>query len=186
MPVIEMAQELVHKFDTLQKMSNASITELKDTRGIGLAKATQIKAVFELARRLNGENAAAKSRAIVKSPDDAVRVVGAALQGQKREHFLIISLDTRNHLIDTHIISIGSLDSSIVHPREVFHPAIRDHASAVILIHNHPSGNPDPSEEDIRLTRQLIESGRTLGIDVLDHIVVCDTAHYSMKDKNII
>jgi DNA repair protein RadC len=186
MSVIDMAQELVGKFETLEKMSDASIAELKDTRGMGVAKATQLKAVFELARRLNEENSGKKSGAVIKSPEDAVRAVGTFLQGKKREHFLVISLDTRNHLIETHVISIGSLDSSIVHPREVFNPVIKDHAAAVILVHNHPSGNPDPSEEDIRLTRQLVESGRMLGIDVLDHIVVCDTAHYSMKDKNII
>jgi len=185
MSVIEMVHELVSKFDTLEKMSRASITELKDTRGMGLAKATQLKAVFELARRLNEENADRKSRPAIKNPEDAVRVVAAVLQGKKREHFMVISLDTRNHFIDTHVISIGSLDSSIVHPREVFNPVIKDHAASVILIHNHPSGNPDPSEEDIKLTRQLVESGRTLGIDVLDHIVVCDTTHYSMKDKNL-
>jgi DNA repair protein RadC len=186
MSVIEMVHELLYKFETLEQLANASVTELKDTRGMGMAKATQVKAVFELARRLNAETAGKKHRSIIKSPEDAVRAVGASLQGKKREHFMVVCLDTRNHLIGTHVISIGSLDSSIVHPREVFNPVIRDHAASVILIHNHPSGNPDPSEEDIRITRQMVESGRTLGIDVLDHIVVCDTAHYSMKDKNLI
>jgi len=184
--VFDIVRELFKKYGTLEKMALASLADLDEIKGVGQAKATQIKAVFELARRLNEEKNAHKSRETVKSPQDVVRIIGSSLKDEKREHFLIITLDTRNHLIETHTISIGSLDSSIVHPREVFHPAIMDHAASVILIHNHPSGNPEPSEEDTKLTKQLLNSGQTLGIEILDHIIVGDNSYFSMKDRNLI
>ena len=108
------------------------------------------------------------------------------LRGKKKEHFLLISLDRRNQIIDIQTISIGNLDSSIVHPREVFKAAISDIAASVILVHNHPSGNTEPSDEDIKLTRRLAESGSTLGIAVLDHIIVGDSSYCSMKDRGML
>jgi DNA repair protein RadC len=122
----------------------------------------------------------------VKSPDDILNILKKELKGKKKEYFVLALLDTRNHLIATRTISMGSLDTSIVHPREVFLEAISNSAASVIFIHNHPSGNPEPSEEDIRLTKQLIEAGKLLDIDVLDHIIIGDDGYLSMKAKNLI
>lgn len=182
--VIITAQKLISKFGNLRNLATASIEELIQVTGIGLAKAAQIKAAFELSRRL-GDTADELPRITVKSPDDVIKSVKSQLKSKKKEHFLMLSLNTRNHLIKTHKISIGSLDSSIVHPREVFKEAISDSASSVIFVHNHPSGDPTPSKDDITLTRRLAEVGEIMGIEVLDHIIICDNDHLSMKAKNL-
>ena len=183
--VLVIAQNLLANFGSLRNIANASITELSKIKGIGPAKAAQIKASFELGKRL--ENLSDQpSKEKVKCPEDAIKVIKNKLKGKKKEHFIVISLDTRNHPIDTQTVSIGSLDSSIVHPREVFKEAISSCAASVIFIHNHPSGDPEPSEEDIKLTRRLVEAGTILGIEVLDHIIVCDSEYLSMKTKNLL
>ena len=185
--VLSIVQELFNRFGNLKNMSMASIADFDAVKGIGTTKAAQIKAVFELSRRIERESDEVNViTQIIKKPVDVLKVVQPILRGKKREHFLLLSLNTRNHVIGTQTISIGSLDSSIVHPREVFQAAILDHAASVILIHNHPSGNPEPSEDDIKLTRRLIDSGQTLGIDVLDHIIVSDRIYFSMKEKNML
>lgn len=182
--VIRIAEELIHKFGSLKNIAQASVEELTQITGIGPAKAAQIKAAFELSRRLE-DPVDERPKITVKSPEDVVKSVKNQLKGKKKEHFLVLSLDTRNHLIDTHKISIGNLDSSIVHPREVFKEAISDSAASVIFAHNHPSGDPTPSEDDIKLTKRLVEVGEILGIEVLDHIIICDRDHLSMKARNL-
>jgi DNA repair protein RadC len=182
--VLLTAQNLLTRFGNLKNMASASIEELTQVKGIGIAKATQIKAALELGKRLEEYSNEGKKIAI-KSPEDVVKAVKNKLKGKKREHFLALSLDTRNHLINIHMISIGSLDSSVVHPREVFKEAISSSAASVIFVHNHPSGDPTPSEDDIKLTRRLFEVGEITGIEVLDHIVICDKAYLSMKSKGL-
>ena len=182
--VIRIAEELIRKFGNLKNIAQASVEELTQITGIGPAKAAQIKAAFELSRRLE-DTVDESSRTTVKSPEDVVKSVKSLLKGKKKEHFMVLSLDTRNHLIKIHPISIGSLDSSIVHPREVFKEAISDSAASVIFAHNHPSGDPTPSEDDIKLTKRLVEVGEILGIEVLDHIIVCDREYLSMKARNL-
>ncbi len=177
--VMVTAQKLLSKFGSLHGIADSSIEELSEINGIGLAKATQLKAAFELGRRL--ERAPREGKAQVKSPEDVVSAVGSMLKGKKREHFLTLLLDTRNRLIRVATISMGSLDSSVVHPREVFKEAISASAASVIFVHNHPSGDPEPSEDDIELTRRLVEAGRVLGIVVLDHVIVGDGAYLSLK-----
>jgi DNA repair protein RadC len=183
--VIITAQKLLTKFGNLKNLASASIEELTQIKGIGPAKAAQIKATFELVKRLEDSPNEA-SKLIVKSPDDVIKTARALLKGKKKEHFVVICLDTRNHLIKTNLVSIGSLDCSIVHPREVYKEAISSSAASVIFIHNHPSGDPTPSDDDIKITKRLIEAGEIVGIEVLDHIVVCDNEHISMKAKNLI
>jgi DNA repair protein RadC len=183
--VMVTAQKLVSQFGNLNNLAKASVEELTEIKGIGPAKAAQIKAAFELGKRLESYSDEG-SKATVKSPEDAIKAVKTQLKGKKKEHFLALSLDTRNHLIDTHQISIGSLDSSIVHPREVFKDAISDSAASVIFVHNHPSGDPTPSEDDIKLTKRLAEVGQIMGIDVLDHIIICDKDYLSMKAKDLL
>jgi DNA repair protein RadC len=112
-------------------------------------------------------------------------VVKSQLKGKKKEHFLVLCLDTRNRLINCKPVSIGSLDTSIVHPREVFKEAVSSSAASVIFVHNHPSGDPEPSKEDVELTKRLAKAGEIIGIDVLDHIIVCDKSYLSLKAKNL-
>jgi DNA repair protein RadC len=183
--VLTTSQNLLAHFGSLKNIANASISELTKIKGIGLAKAAQIKAAFELGKRLEAFSEQF-SKEKIKTPEDVIRSVKNKLKGKKKEHFLVLSLDTRNHPIDTQIISIGSLDSSIVHPREVFKEAISASAASVIFIHNHPSGDPEPSEDDIRLTKRLIEVGEILGIEVLDHIIICDNIYLSMKSRKLL
>jgi DNA repair protein RadC len=153
-------------------------------RGIGPAKAVQIKAALELSKRLE-DDVGEKPKPVLKSPEEVVAEVRGRLKGKKREHFLVICLDTRNRLINCKPVSIGSLDTSIVHPREVFKEAVSSSAASVIFVHNHPSGDPEPSKEDVELTKRLVEAGEIIGIDVLDHIIVCDKNYLSLKAKNL-
>jgi len=178
------AQRLLSQFGNLRGIAGASAEELTQVKGIGLAKASQIKAAFELANRLEGY-AEAGDKPLVKTSDDVASVVSGRLKGKKKEHFLALLLDTRKRLIKVAEISIGSLDSSIVHPREVFKEAISASAASVIFVHNHPSGDPEASEDDIKLTKRLAEVGEIVGIDVLDHIIVCDNDYLSLKGKGL-
>lgn len=177
--VMVTAQKLLSRFGSLRGIADSSVEELSQVNGIGPAKAAQLKAAFDLSRRL--AEGPRESRAQVKSPEDVVSVAGGALKGKKKEHFLVLLLDTRNRLIRMSPVSMGSLDSSIVHPREVFKEAISACAGSVIFVHNHPSGDPEPSEDDIELTRRLVEAGKLLGIPVLDHVIVGDGAFLSLK-----
>ena len=178
------AQRLLSQFGNLKGIANASIEELAQVKGIGLAKASQIKAAFELANRLEGYPES-NEKSLVRTPDEAVSLVRGRLKGKKKEHFLVLLLDTRGQLIKTSEVSVGSLDSSIVHPREVFQEAISASAASVLFVHNHPSGDPEPSEDDIKLTERLVQAGEVMGIDVLDHIIICDRNYLSLKSKGL-
>jgi len=182
--VMVTSQNLLSRFGSLKDIANASIEELTQTRGIGVAKAAQIKAALELSRRLEADDGETLKR-VLKSPRDVVAVARGELKGKKKEHFLILCLDTRNRLINRRLVSMGSLDTSIVHPREVFKEAVSSCAASVIFAHNHPSGDPEPSREDIELTKRLVKAGEIMGIDVLDHIIVCDKDYLSLKAKNL-
>ncbi len=173
-------QRLLSQFGNLKGIAGASIEELSQVKGIGIAKASQIKAAFELANRLEVYSETGK-KSLVKTPEDVATLVAGRLKGKKREHFLAILLDTRNQLIKVSEISVGSLDTSIVHPREVFKEAITASAASVIFVHNHPSGDPQASEDDIELTKRLSTAGEIIGIDVLDHIIIGGKNYLSLK-----
>ena len=182
--VMVTAQRLLSQFGNLKAIAAASLEELSQIKGIGIAKASQIKAASELANRLEGHSEAS-AKPLLKTPENVVDLVKGSLKGKKREHFLVISLDTRSRLIKVSELSVGSLDSSIVHPREVFKEAISASAASVIFAHNHPSGDTTPSEEDIKLTKRLADAGELMGIEVLDHVIVCDRSYLSLKREGL-
>jgi len=178
--VIVTAQRLLAKFGDLKTLAGASLEELSQVKGIGLAKASQIQAAFELARRLE-RYAEDAGKPLIKTPENVAELLKSSLKGKKREHFMVVLLDTRSRLIKVCQISVGSLDSSIVHPREAFKEAISASAASVILAHNHPSGDDTPSEDDIKLTKRLADAGELMGIEVLDHIIIADNSYHSLK-----
>jgi len=182
--VMVTAQRLLSRFGSLKGMADASVEELSQIKGIGIAKASQIKAAFEMANRLEGY-AEVGDKPVVKTPDDVMGLVRGRLRGKKKEYFLALLLDTRGQLIKVSEISVGSLDTSIVHPREAFKEAISASAASVIFVHNHPSGDPEASEDDIKLTKRLAEVGEIVGIDVLDHIIIGDKKYLSLKGKGL-
>jgi DNA repair protein RadC len=182
--VMVTSQKLLSRFGSLKGVANASVEELKEMTGIGPAKAAQIKAALEFSRRLDAV-VNEKARPILRSPEEVAAEVRSQLKGKKKEHFVVLCLDTRNRLINHKLVSMGSLDTSIVHPREVFNEAITSRAASVIFAHNHPSGDPEPSKEDVELTRRLAKAGEIMGIDVLDHIIICDKSYVSLKARNL-
>jgi len=167
--VVVTAQKLLTQFGSLQKLSEASVEELSSIKGIGLAKAAQIKATFEISRRLSTQTSPYKSKELT-DPEKVFKFMRGKIKDYKKERLYVISLNTRSWTVNE--VSVGTLDSSIAHPREAFSEAIKSNASSVIFVHNHPSGDTEPSQEDIKLTRQLVEAGKLLGIEVLDHIII--------------
>lgn len=184
--VMTIAQELITKFGSIQGISDATIEELSHIKGIGMAKATQLKAVFELGKRQELEKETLYESYDIRDPQGVVRAVRKTIKDKAKEHFKLILLNTRNKIIGLSTISMGTLNASLVHPREVFKDAIRHSASSVVVAHNHPSGNPEPSEEDLKITRRLVESGKILGIEVFDHIIIGKNAFISLKTKGLL
>lgn len=166
----------------VSRLASLTAAEFRDLPGMGPAKAARIVAAVELGRRVC---VGRKGRDAVKGPEDVHRLFGERLRHLDREHFVAVLLDTKNRVLAGELISIGSLDASLVHPRELFKAAIRYSASAVILVHNHPSGDPTPSDADVSCTRRLAEAGRVLGIDVLDHVIIGDGEYVSFRERGI-
>jgi DNA repair protein RadC len=177
------AQKLITQFGSLQNIAEASIEELSLIKGIGLAKAAQIKAAFEIGRRALLETPSYKSKLLIDS-EKVYRLMKSKLKNYHKEHFYIIALNSKNYSIAE--ISVGSLTASTVHPREVFAEAIKSKAASIILVHNHPSGNPEPSSSDLLITRRLVEAGKIVGIKVLNHIIITKDSYFSFKDKGLI
>ncbi|GAB6179991.1 DNA repair protein RadC [Desulfotomaculum defluvii] len=182
--VVELAAELFSHFKDLRALSQATIEELSQIKGVGPVKAVQVKAALELGRRLAAMPG--EERTIIRCPEDVSALLMEELRNLDREYFLALLLNTKNQVLGRETISIGTLNSSMVHPRELFKVAIRRSAACVILVHNHPSGDPTPSREDITLTKRLIQAGEIIGIDVLDHIVIGDNKFTSLKSKGLI
>ncbi|MCG2690995.1 DNA repair protein RadC [Candidatus Parcubacteria bacterium] len=177
------AQKLLSQFGSLQRLAEASIEELSLIKGIGLAKATQIKAVFEIGRRLSTQAPPYKSKELT-DPKKVYQLIKSKLKDYHKEHFYIIALNSRNYSLAE--VSVGSLNASIVHPREVFAEAIKSKAASVMFVHNHPSGDPEPSEDDLIITKRLAEAGKILGIEVVEHVIVTNKNYLSFKEKGLI
>jgi DNA repair protein RadC len=181
--VLDIAHELMRKFGSVHSMSRASIEELSAIKGIGTAKASQIKAAFELAKRQDLEQDIPPYT--IHNPQTLVKAIRASIQDKAKEHFKLVILNTRNKVTGIIPISVGTLNASLVHPREVFKEAIRGSAASVILVHNHPSDDLEPSEEDIKLTRRMVEAGNIMGIEVLDHIIITRNNYLSLKSRGL-
>jgi len=178
--VVELANKILKRFSA-NELPNLTFNDLKDYPGLGPVKACEIVACFELGKRLLKD----KKAEIYLTPKEVWEEL-KDLRNHKKEHFVIFYLDSRNQEIKREIISVGSLNASLVHPREVFEPAVRNLAAQIILAHNHPSGDPEPSEDDLEMTKRLVESGKILGIEVIDHIIVAKNGFLSFKEKNLI
>ncbi|MFH1730058.1 MAG: DNA repair protein RadC [Planctomycetota bacterium] len=179
---VELARSLIVRFGGFRRLAECSTAELQKVHGIGAAKAAGIKAALEIARRFNGPPATSKPGAFL-SPEAVFERYRHKLGMEKRETFVTMLLDAKNRLIRDLTISQGSLTQSIVHPREVFEPAIRDSAASVIFAHNHPSGDTTPSREDIEITKRLKQTGDVIGIRVLDHVIVSETGYTSLANE---
>lgn len=169
---------------TLRDLGSMTVTELEDA-GLTPARARRLHHVFEIARRYSGAQRLVKGEPFT-SPRHIFDAYRLRFREEKREHFLTIVLDARHRIMNEHLISVGSLTSSIVHPREVFRPAVREAAGAIVLVHNHPSGDPQPSEEDVAVTRRLIHASELLGIRILDHVIVGDGNYASFKELGLL
>lgn len=181
---MELAAALLGRFRDLRALAQATVEELSELKGVGPAKAVQVKAALELGKRLAA--LPTEERPVIRCPEDVCTLVMEDLRDRDREYFQALLLNTKNQVLARETISIGTLNSSMVHPRELFKMAIRRSAASLILVHNHPSGDPTPSREDISLTKRLIEAGEIIGIDVLDHIVIGDNRFTSLKSKGLI
>ena len=178
--VVELSKRILAKFSG-NGLAKANIDELKNTFGLGKAKACEIMACFELGKRLLQD----KKSCLILSPKEVWEEL-KDIRDNKKEHFVIFFLDSRNQEIKREIISVGSLNANLVHPREVFEPAIRHLASHIIIAHNHPSGDTEPSQEDLEITKRLSETGKILGIEIIDHVIVAKDKFLSFKEKNLI
>ncbi len=179
--VLNLAERLLVETGGIAGLAKLTVHELEQVHGLGKAKSAEIKAAVELGRR--SVSADPLIRPVVNSPEDIVHLVMEEMRNLDREHFRVVTLTTKNHILGISSISVGSLNSSLVHPRECFKEAIRRNANAIILLHNHPSGDPTPSREDIEVTKRLVEGGHLLGIEVLDHIIIGDKRYISLKER---
>ncbi len=181
---VDVAGNLLAAFGgSLRALARAEPAELQQTAGIGPARASAISAALALGRRLAAEPARASAR--IRSPADVFGRLGPLLRDRRQEEFWVLYLDTQSQVILERCLTVGLLNSSLVHPREVFAPAIAVASASLILAHNHPSGDPEPSSEDIAVTCQLVESGRLLGIPVRDHVVLGDRSYVSLKERGM-
>ena len=184
--VLSVAEEILAKIKErgLRAMVHMSVAELAKIPGVGQVKAATLQAAVELGRRLSREEAAEIK--VIHSPDDVARFAMPRFRFAQREHFAVLLLNTKNHVLGMPDVSIGSLSASVVHPREVFRAAIDHAAAAMILLHNHPSGDPAPSNEDRAVTSRLVKAGKIMDIPVLDHVIIGRERFFSFKDKGLL
>jgi DNA repair protein RadC len=180
---IDLARELLDRYESLQKLFSRSPSELTTVKGIGSAKAATLSAAFEIVRRIQSRKDA--DRPVFKKSSDVANHYLPLMRDLRKEVFKVLLLNRANRFIREVFVSEGTLDASIVHPRDVFKEALLEPAAGIILIHNHPSGNPSPSDEDLRITKQLVEAGRLLGIKVYDHIILAGESYRSLADEGL-
>ena len=182
--VLTLANRILVQFEKLHALKHATIEEMMAINGVGEAKAIQILAAIELGKRLSKKEV--DNKYTIRAPEDAAHYLMPEMTSLQQENFVALFLNVKNKIIHKQTIFVGSLNASIVHPREIFREAIRRSAASIIVAHNHPSGNPTPSPEDIEVTKRLIEAGQIVGIDMLDHIIIGDHQFISLKEKGYI
>lgn len=178
---VQLSAQLLQQCGSLRELVDMSLDELTAIKGIGQAKALQLLAGIELGKRV--ARSSLGDVVTVRSPYDAAMYVMEELRYLKKEHFICLFLNTKNHIAGKETLSMGTLNASLVHPREVFRAAIRSSSASIICIHNHPSGDPSPSPEDIQITKRLAEAGSLLGIEILDHLIIGDGTFVSLKEQ---
>ncbi|MFB1051673.1 DNA repair protein RadC [Paraliobacillus sp. JSM ZJ581] len=179
-----LAQRVLMHFEGINLLRDSTLEELTAIKGIGTVKAVVILAAIELGNRIN--QLKPQERYCIRSPEDGANFVMEEMRMLKQEHFVCIFLNTKNQVIHRQTVFIGSLNASIVHPREVFREAVKRAAASIICCHNHPSGDPSPSQEDIHVTKRLAECGKMIGIELLDHLVIGDHKFISLKEKGYV
>jgi DNA repair protein RadC len=180
---LDLARSILTKERSLRSIGGCTAQELMRLKGIGEAKAVELLAAFEVGRRV--ETAGTGEKAVIRSPEDAARVMIPVLREQTVEHFYVLVLDAMNGLKTFLQVTAGTLNASLVHPREVYKPAIDHRAASIIVVHNHPSGNPEPSREDVEITRQLADAGKVMGIPLHDHIIVAGDRFTSLAERGL-
>ena len=180
--VIEVAQKLVSKHSNLAQLALQSVESLQKNLGIGKDKAATLVAAFEISRRVESQSKWFSNKSIT-SPSDVANIFIPLLRDEVKEKFIVVSLNSANKIIRYNVISTGSLNESVVHPREVFKVAIENNSANIVLLHNHPSGNCDASFADIKITKKLVEAGKLIGIEVFDHIIVTEKKYYSFVEN---
>lgn len=179
--VLHLANRVLNYFEQIQELKNASIEEITAVKGIGQAKAVQLLAAVELGKRLSQQKT--DDKFTIRSPKDAATYLMQDMTSLNQEHFVTLFLNVKNQILHKQTIFIGSLNASIVHPREIFREAVKRSAASIICAHNHPSGNPAPSKEDIDVTKRLYEAGLLMGIELIDHVIIGDHQFISLKEK---
>jgi DNA repair protein RadC len=181
---IEIAQALIGRFGSLRALARATPNEIQEVLGVGPSTAARLRAALELGRRLGAMDE--KDPPPIQSPDDAANLLMYQMQHLEQEHLMVLLLDTRNRLIGEPVdLYHGSLNSSLIRIGEIFRPAIRANAAAILVAHNHPSGTPDPSPEDVAITRAIVEAGRLLDVECLDHLIMGRGHFVSLKSKGL-
>jgi DNA repair protein RadC len=182
--VIEIARELINSEGNLAMLATKTVDSLQKISGIGKDKAATIAAAFELSRRILSQPKWFSNKKIT-SPQDVAEIFIPILRDDNKEKFIVVCLNSANKIIKHETISVGNLNSSIVHPREIFKVAIDNSSASIILIHNHPSGNPEPSNEDIRITKKIVETGKIMDIPVFDHLIIAGETYTSFVEKRL-
>lgn len=183
--VLEIGREIIKSEGNLAMLATRTVDSLQKVDGIGKDKAATLAAAFELSRRILSQSKWFSNRKI-SSPQDIAEIFIPILRDEIKEKFIVVCLNSANRVIKYETISVGNLNSSVVHPREIFKVAIDNSSASIILIHNHPSGNPEPSNEDIRLTKKIVESGKILDIPVFDHLIIAGETYTSFVEKRLI
>lgn len=182
--VLMLANRILVQFEKLHALKHATVEEMIGIKGVGEAKAIQILAAIELGKRLAQKEM--DSKYTIRSPEDAAHFLMPEMTSLQQENFVALFLNVKNQIVHKQTIFVGSLNASIVHPREIFREAIRRSAASILVAHNHPSGNPTPSPEDIDVTKRLIEAGLIVGIELIDHIIIGDHQFISLKEKGYV
>jgi DNA repair protein RadC len=181
---VDLAKTIISEYRTLAQLALRNVQDICRFRGIGVAKAASLIAAFEIGRRTGAADRTGRRQ--IRSPEDVARIFQPLLRDRQQEVFMVLLLDSANHLLRDIQVTSGILNSSLVHPREVFRGAINEPAASIILLHNHPSGNPEPSGEDIQITKQLVEAGKIIGIPVYDHIIIAGNESTSFAERGLL